>query len=498
MNLWETLKKPFLSNTKDVEQTSSPAPDTVISDLTDIYPTTMSFFDGGNNQSDLGLFGGNEKVNLVERQKQKIQLYRNTAKNPDVSDAIDEIVNEVSYVLNDEIPVEVSVDIDNEKIEKKISESFDKVNSLMNTRRTFFQVVKNAYIDGQLILHLSYNKDKLSEGITGVKILEPCYFIWDASREVYRYDTKNTTFFQNTGLTPELEFSKEEIVKVDFGLYEDGITLSYIDSAIKTSNQLKALEDLLIPLRFSRSISRRVFNVDVGDLPNGKAEEAMRQQQAKFKYKKFYNAETGEVTNQQHIMSMVEDYWFSNRSGGKGTQVDVLDESGNLGELDDIIYFYKKLYKSMKIPSNRIPNVDNDTTFDYDTTQVSKEDMKFFIFVSRLRQVFADMFKMVLMRELISTGALTEKDYKDMSGDIRVFFKNENAFIEKMMNAKLLEQIETWTAAQEHIGKLFSVEDLYMRIFKMSPTEVEETLKKIDKESNNATYVKFYKSEDDM
>ena len=282
-----------------------------------------------------------------------------------------------------------------------------------------------------------------------------------------------------------------------FGLYDGNINLGYLEYALKPANMLKTLEDLLIPLRFSRSISRRVFNVDIGDLPAKRGAEVMREHQSKFKYKKFYNNETGEVSNQQHITSMVEDYWFANRSGGKGTTVDVLDETGNLGELDDILYFSRKLYRSLKIPSNRINiNPDGDKDFAYDESRVSKEDMKFFMFISRLRQVYSSLFKEILKREVISTGIMSENEWNEKEDYISIMFVEENKFIEKMKLDTFMSKLDIYATAQDYQGKLFSVNTILKDVFRFTDEEIEEEFKKIDEETNDPLYGKFYNDDE--
>lgn len=496
MKLWETIKNPFLLIPKDANDSSEVKPENVVNGLSDdsLYPNTGAFFD---DEAGIGVFGGSQVADKLEKQKQKIMVYRNMAKNPDVADGIEEIVNEVSFSLDDDMPVKVNVDEENEKLQEKIEDSFDKITKLLNIRKNMYSIVRTGYVDGQINIHAAYDKKKVSDGIQKLKIVEPCYLYYDKKKDIYKYKTKDTTFFTNSGVDAKAEYSREELIRADFGLYEDGMNLSYLENAIKTSNQLRTLEDLLIPMRFSRSISRRVFNVDVGDLPNKKAEEAMKQHQSKFKYKKFYNAETGEVTNQQHITSMVEDYWFANRSGGKGTEADTLDETGNLGELDDILYFYKKLYKSMKIPSNRVPNnPDGDATFNYDSTQVTKEDMKFFMFIARVRQVYTTLFKELLKREIISTGVMSEKEWDEYKEKIRIVFSNENKFVEKMELDNFMVKLDIYSTASEYNGKLFDVKFILQKIFKMTEEEIDERIKAIAKEEKDPKFAKFYAVEE--
>jgi len=224
----------------------------------------------------------------------------------------------------------------------------------------------------------------------------------------------------------------------------------------------------------------------------------MREHQRKFKYKKFYNNSTGEVSNQQHITSMVEDYWFANRAGGKGTTVDVLDESGNLGELDDILYFNKKLFRALKVPSSRISdNPDGDHDFSYDDSRTTKEDMKFFMFISRIRQVYSSIFKEVLKREVISTGTMTESEWEDKEDLISITFANQNKFIEKMTLDNFMAKLDIYGTAADYQGKLFSVEKILKDVFRYSDEEITEELKRIQKEEKNPLYAKFYATEDD-
>ena len=402
MGFINEVLKPFLPKEKPKELSSTVEPQNIINDFSSDYQNTGSFFDSSSN-----FLGKSEQVDLVFKQKDKILKYRQVATIPDVNDGIDEIVNEIIFSLGKEDIIKIDINQDNEKLKEAIEEKFKYIQKKLKIKKNFFNTVKRAYTDGQLKLHLAY--DEKQKTIAQIKLIEPCMLSENAETGEFKYIQDRTVLFNNN---TETIYSPEEIVHADFGLYENGIYNSYLEYCIKPANQLKTLEDLLIPMRFSRSISRRVFNVDIGDLPNKRGLEVMNEMQAKFKYKKFYNTESGEVTNQQHITSMVEDYWFANRSGGKGTQVDTLDETGNLGELNDILYFYKKLYKSMKIPLSRISiDPDADNSFNYDTTETSKEDIKFFMHISRCRSVFTEVLKEILKREatiVIDTKDLTQ------------------------------------------------------------------------------------------
>ena len=323
------------------EETSKVSADNILIDLSnDIYPN--SFFDNDTYDASSSFMDAFKKNDIISKQKEKIMKYRNISMMPDINDGLDEIVNEVVFSFNDDMPLKINTDIDNDKLNEVINESFRKITKLTNLKRNLFQIVKRSYIDGILYFHCPYDSKNTKNGITSIKMIEPVNLYFDGKTKTYKYMT-NDKSFNMVNTSSANEYSFEEIVREDFGLYDSNVNLSYLEFVLKPANQLRTLEDLLIPLRFSRSISRRVFNVDIGDLPTKRGAEVMRGYQNKFKYKKFYNVETGEVSNQQHVTSMVEDYWFGNRSGGKGTQVDMLDESGNLGELDDI--FIEKYIK---------------------------------------------------------------------------------------------------------------------------------------------------------
>lgn len=491
MGFLNEIVKPFLPKEKRKEVSSEVPYNNIINDLgSDYYHTTGSFFDSSHSNN---YMGQSEQVDMVFRQTERIKKYRQLSIIPDVNDGLDEITNEIIFSLGKEPPLKIDVNQDNKQLKETIENKFNDILKKMNIRKNLFSIVKKSYIDGQIKIHLGYDEKKKT--IETIKQIDPCMLSYNIETEQYKYIQDRSSLYNNP---VDVVYSKEEIVHGDFGLYDNGLVLSYLEYAIKPANMLKTLEDLLVPLRFSRSISRRVFNVDVGDLPNKRSAEVMNEMQMKFKYKKFYNTETGEVTNQQHITSMVEDYWFANRSGGKGTQVETLDETGNLGELGDILYFYKKLYKSMKIPSSRISmDSDSDGVFNYEGTETSKEDLKFFMFISRLRIVYSEVLKEILKRECIYSGVIKDiKEWESIEDDIDVFFTNDNTFIEKMNLENFIKRVDIFNNLSEHQGKLFPVEKILKDIFKMDDDEIKNNFNAIEKEKKNPLYKKFYETEE--
>ena len=491
MTLFESVKN-FLSKEKEIKTSAEEVPNNKIMDNftdQDVY-STGAFFDDDYRS----IFSSRDKANQLDAQKTKIMLYRNIAKTEEVADAIDEIVNEIVYSENNEI-LKMQLNEENEKIQGAVEAAFKKITTLINTEKNMYNIVRQSYIDGQIILHCEYHKE-LSKGLAKIKMIEPIYFYYDAKKEVYKYQASDNSFLDFNNIEKNVEYPKEEIIRRTYGLAEGTINLSYLDYGIKTANQLKILEDLLIPMRFSRSISRRVFNVDTGELSPAKSKAAMQEMSKEFKYKKFYDTNTGEITNQQHITSMVEDYWFANRSGGKGTTVDVLDETGNLGEVNDILYFQKKLYRSLKIPLGRIADNPNAPDMDYDSSSIPHDEMKFFLFVNRIRKIYTEIFKELLRRELISTGVMSVENYDEYSEKISIIFSSENIFVEKMKLANFSNRLELYATAQEYAGKLFPVESILKDIFKMTDEEIDQNFEKIKAEESNPMFSKFYTSED--
>lgn len=488
--------KSFFKPHKVKKMSSTVNPRNVLNNLSDENGSLRltDFFDY-QEENLIAPFADMTQEELVLRQMTKIRNYRSCAMQPEVSNAIDIITNEIIFAYEG-FPLKLNVNIDNEALVNAMQKAFDKIVTIGNFDKNLFEVVKKAYIDGQLIIHCQYDKNTKT-GIQKLRQIEPCGLYFDYQEKVWKYieNSPNAIYFNQ--MENEV-YSPEEIVRMDFGLYEENfLCLSYLEYSLKLANMLKSLEDLLIPLRFSRSVSRRVFNVDVGKLPPKRAEEYMKKVQEKFKYKKFYNNETGEISNQQHITSMVEDYWFSNRGGDKGVEVTTLDESDNLGEITDILYLNRKLYRSMHIPMSHLSiDEDADHTFSIDTTDTTQEDLQFMCFISRLRKVYAQLFKDLLKREVISTKIMTEQEWDQYNTAISVEFTNENLFIEKMKIQLLSDKIESWDSIKEIGGTVMPFKELMKRTFGLTENQVQEYLDEIEDEKKSGKFNIFYELAD--
>lgn len=510
-NINEKLEKLFLRQPIEKIDTDLPL-NRIQQNLSDDevinYP---GFFDTANNQG----FSFVDKQQIASEQAQKIDIYRQTAKIAECNAGLTEIIDELVYSRDFKNPLSIEVNIENKKIQDTIVKSFEKIMRLFNYKKYLYSFVRSTYIDGQMNVLLRYDNN----GVSSIYHLDPRFLIFDFENQVYKYMDLNSSislknnFMGNYKFYNALkkngkrinmdnsvfEFNIEEIVHQDFGYYSDkGIILSELENSIKTANQLKTLEDLLVPLRFSRSVSRRVFNIDVSELPNSKAEAYMKNLVNRFKYRKQYNTETGEVTNNQHITTMVEDYWIGNKSGAKGMTVDVLDETGNLGELGDILYFYKLLYKSMGIPVNRIylDEGSQQNLFDLQSDSITNEDIKFFQKITRIRQVYSEFFMQILKRDLVSSKKFKEKDFDSLKQDINIYFTEENQFIERMNLTIFMKRIDAFSTAKDFGGSVLPVKTLYKEIFRFTDDEIKENLQEIRKESKNKLYKHFYQDFD--
>lgn len=483
------IVKSFLDKKEDKVQPSSiPQSDKILHQDDVDYG---SFFDN----SDYLNFNNFQDKNPVEIQDAKIIQYRDIATRPEVAEAVQHIVNEIVFTYVNEMPLKIQVNLENDKLSERLHTAFDKIAKMMKLDIKLYQYVTQGYVDGVMYFHLTFDNKKIKDGIQKITMLDPVGLFYDYKNKVYRYS--QDSFYNQMKTTGS--FSPEEIVKIDFGL-KDGVTnLSYLEKAIKVSNMLSTLEDMLVPLRFSRSISRRVFNVDIGDVAPKRGQAILNQHQQKFKYKKFYNTKTGEISNSQHVTAMVEDYWFANRSGGRGTTVDLLDETGNLGELGDVEYFTNKLYKSLNIPLSRVGGREGEgSIMDTAGDQISQDETNFFQFISRLRRVYEELFKGILKHEIISTGTMTLDEWETYSHDIRVVFSSENVFFDRLKTRLFAEKISTFRDITEFVGKMFSVRTSMKKIFNMNDEEIEAELKAVAEESEDRLFANFYTGEDEF
>ena len=502
MNIFEALAKPFLKTKKDDfdKNSTNPEPDRIDFKIADQSEVPIGFFDGNTDSVFNSLYTQKDSLEkALNIQKDWIITFRKISAMPEVANAISEIVDEATFSggKEDAFYLEFEADV-SENIKNKFNEDFENILQKLNIKRNLYSLFAKFYIDGQLNVHCSYNKNTNKRGILSLKILDPIYLYYDFSKNkwIYHKEKDNNNFY-NMNNRPSIldqnvydtEFSREEVVRIDSGIYEDKIILSDLYPAVKTANMLQTLEEMLIPMRFSRSVSRRVFNIDVANMNAKKAEEFIKKLQDRFKYKKFYDVKSGTISNQQHIASLTEDYWFPNRNGTKGTTVDTIDETGNLGETGDLDYFRKKLYGALKVPTNRLLGSEDRAEFDFTSTNISREEVKFFNFITRKRSQFSELLIELLKRQMISTKVITEEEFNKISKNLKVVWRAENKFFERMQDEIYNSAVSMFTTFEELANKNWvSKEFVYKKVLKFSQEEIEEIQKQIKSEKTDKLY----------
>lgn len=498
MNLFEALKKTF---TRDDVMLKAPSNDTELAHITKTLSDDP--FSGAMvlSQLDNQDYNYSQGMDVQTFQNSLIERYRELATDSEVSNGIDIIVNEMIYTIDDEI-FKIDIDEENDKIKDTISKTFKNVLSLINTKENIFNICRQMYIDGQLNVSLVYKTGKVKEGIQQAHILEPQGLFYDQPAKIWKYqEEEETASLYSVESKKNETYSESELVHVDYGMFtkfiDDNklayqINLGYLEGVFKNANMLQTLENMLVPLRYSRSVSRRLFNIDVADLPPKSAKELMDKIRSEFRYKKSYDPATGTIKNIKATQPMVEDYWMSNRGGSKGTTVDTMDEKGGLMDMEDILYTAKKLYNSMKIPSSRNPYSDEQPSFSFDDTSVTQEELSFYIFVSRLRIPVTRLIKEIMRRELVAIGTFTDKEWKGFEKKIQISFGNEAIFLENMKQELFLKSVDNFVGMKDIIGETVSLQTAINKTFGWSSEQLDTELELMLTERENPLYKAFY------
>jgi len=424
---------------------------------------------------------------------QLIQKYRGVAIQPEVDMAIEEIVNESISVSDDERSATINLDEveTTDSIKKQIQEEFENVYDMLNFQESGHDIFRRWYIDGRIFHHLVVNESNLKAGIQEVRPIDAAKIrkikqitkkkdpitnaaIVEKVDEFYIYQDKPGQ--ANSGV----KMSTDSISYVTSGLLDETRkkVVSYLHKALKTINQLRMLEDSLVIYRLSRAPERRIFYIDVGNLPKGKAEEYMKNIMTKYRNKLVYDASTGEMKDDRKHMSMLEDFWLPRREGGRGTEISTLPGGENLGQIDDIVYFQKKLYKALNVPTSRL---EQETQFSLGrSTEISRDEVKFQRFVDRLRRRFSHLFLGILKKQLMLKGIITGEDWDAWKSDINIDYITDNHFTELKETEILRERLQTLDQAQQYIGDLLSKNWVYKNILQMDDKEIEEIQKEIE------------------
>jgi len=445
----------------------------------------------------------------VRNEIELVTRYREMANHPELEMAIDDIVNEA--ITHDVSGKTVDIVLDNLKqpdtIKKKITEEFHNVLKMLNFGNLSDDLFKRWYIDGRIYYHVVVDEAKPREGIQELRYIDPRKIrkvreikkdrdpktgaqIVASIAEYYVYNDKGTTTQSYTSsVNAGLRIAPESIINVNSGLMDakNTFVISYIHKAIKPLNQLRMIEDAVVIYRLSRAPERRIFYIDVGNLPKGKAEQYLKDIMAKYRNKMVYDASTGELRDDRKHMSMLEDFWLPRREGGKGTEITTLPAGQNLGELEDVKYFRQKLLNSLNVPISRLEPQQGGMIGVGRTTEVTRDEVKFTKFIVRLRNKFSQIFDHALRVQLVLKGICTLEEWDDFKEDIYYNYMKDNNFTE-MRDAEILrERLSVLQTVDPYIGRYYSMEWVQKNVLQMDKETIAEMKKQIAKEDTAGT-----------
>jgi hypothetical protein len=425
-----------------------------------------------------------------------IMKYRGVAQHPEVDAAIEDIVNESISGSENESPVTINLDgvETSDKIKKLINEEFDNITGMLNFSDLGHDIFRSWYVDGRLVHHLVVNESNLKAGIQEIrpidavkvrKVKEVKYKkddktgakIVDKTEEFYVFQEKNQT-------QSAVKLTPDSVSYVTSGITDPTKkrVVSFLHKAIKPINQLRMMEDSLVIYRLARAPERRIFYIDVGNLPANKAEQHMKEIQTRYRNKLVYDASTGNLKDDRKHMSMLEDFWLPRREGGRGTEISTLPGGENLGQIDDIVYFQKRLYRSLNVPIGRL---EQESQFSLGrSTEISRDEVKFQKFIDRLRRRFSGLFTTILKKQLILKQIITPEDWEQFKNNIQIDFVRDNHFTELKDSEILRERLSTMDQLSQYVGEYFSREWVMKSVMMMSDEDIEQMAKQVEAENS--------------
>ncbi len=449
----------------------------------------------------------------IRTESELVSKYREMAQHPDIELALDDILNE-AVVLDPKKEV-VSLNLDDleqpEKIKKLILAEFDTVLELLEFNQHAYEIFKKWYVDGRLFYHVMIDEKKPQEGIKELRYIDPRkirkvktqkkrkvskdsnVIIPAKGEEFYIYNENGfgkvpTQPNYQDPTTQGIKIAVDSIVNVASGIVnvKGDMVLGYLQKAIKPLNQLKAMEDSLVIYRISRAPERRIFYIDVGNLPKMKAEQYLRDIMTRFKNKVVYDAGTGEIRDDRKHMTMLEDFWLPRREGGKGTEITTLPGGQNLGQMDDVVYFQRKLYKALNVPISRL---DPEVAFNFGrATEITRDEVKFAKFITRLRAKFSEIFSKILEKQLILKGIITSEDWAEFKSNFKYEYSEDNHFAELKNTEILRDRISMLRDIDDYAGKYYSHEWIRRNVLYQTEEDMKEIDEQIVEEQDNPQY----------
>ena len=479
-----------------------------------ISPVAPNNDDGTVTISAGGYYGQYVDMEGVSRNEfEQIRKYREVSLHPEVDSAIDEVVNEAIVADGDDSPVEIELSNleQSESIKKRIREEFNEIKRLLQFDKKCYHIFRRWYIDGRLYYHKVIDVAKPTEGIQELRYIDPLkikkmrevkkkpapgggdkakVLNYGDVNEYYLYNPKGV-FNHKAAVSLAgndqlgVKIAPDAITFCTSGLMDmnQNLPLSYLHKALKAVNQLRMIEDSLVIYRMSRAPERRIFYIDVGNLPKVKAEQYLREVMSRYRNKLVYDASTGEIRDDKKFMSMLEDFWLPRREGGRGTEITTLPGAQNLGELKDVEYFLKKLYKSLNLPPSR---VGEEKGFSLGrSNEILRDELKFIKFVGRLRKQFSHLFNDMLKTQLILKGVITTDDWEMMEQHIQYDYLFDNHFTELKEIEMIGERLNLVERMQPFMGVYYSNDYIKRQILQQKESEIEEIRIQIDKEKKS-------------
>lgn len=438
----------------------------------------------------LNLDGDDSKDNY-----QLIMKYRGNAMHPEVDAAIEDIVNE--SISGSELTQNMDINLDDvkapDRIKKVIKEEFDTIYGMLNFKEIGYDIFRRWYVDGRLYHHLVVDENNPKDGIQEIRPIDAAK-MRKVKKVKYKKDEltgaklvdKTEEFFifqekpgqSNSGI----KMTVDSVSYVTSGLLSEDRKkiVSHLHKGLKPINQLRMMEDSLVIYRLARAPERRIFYIDVGNMPRGKSEEYLKSIMTKYRNKLVYDAKTGEIRDDRKHQSLLEDFWLPRREGGKGTEITTLPGGENLGQIDDIIYFQKKVYRALNVPINRL---EQEAQFSLGrSTEVNRDELKFQKFIDRLRNRFAHLFYGILKTQLIMKGIITEEDWQEWKNDITIDYVRDNHFAELRDAEMLRERLQTLDQVQNYVGEYFSKEWVQKNVLMLSDEDIDQIEKEMSGE----------------
>jgi hypothetical protein len=444
-------------------------------------------------------------VDLDGTAKNEVELisrYREMAMQPEIESAIDDIVNEAICQDDDGKIIQIILDDleQPDKIKKAIKDEFSTILRMLNYTKMAQDIFRRYYIDGKLYYHIIVDREEPTKGIRELRYIDPRKMrkirevkkqkdertgveVMNVVNEYYIYNDKVTTGSSTNYGPVGTRITTDSVVSVVSGLMDSrrAVVLSYLHKAIKPLNQLRMIEDATVIYRISRAPERRIFYIDVGNLPKLKAEQYLRDIMVKYKNKLVYDANTGEIRDDRKFLSMMEDFWLPRREGGKGTEITTLPGGQNLGELEDVKYFEKKLYKSLNVPVSRLDP--NQSGFSLGRVgEITRDELKFAKFVGRMRAKFSDLFDQCLRVQCVLKGICTDEEWKTFREYIHYNFIKDNNFTELKEAELMKERLSLLGEVDPYTGRYFSQAWIQRNVLRLNDDEIGVMQKEMDKE----------------